>query len=378
MAIPDLSAEDDDGYGFDLTPLLSVSPEAEATVREMVDNMRRPIGPGDSRRHHYVPQCYLRRFAHGDRIARVRLAKPQRHEVTNVLNVAVMKDLYTTIDAEVGETVAIERLFAVIDGIAAKALPRLADGVLFPPRRADRVDLAVWLSLLRHRSPHIRRQMEAIADQTFKLQMSLIRDEDQARAHLREMHGAEPDEDSVRDLLDLVGDMDSWEVAPHQNEMIGLMLDTGLKATPFLLGRHWTVMKFSEPGLVLTDNPLVVFQARENWTPSRGVSIGNADEIWFPLDRSSALILHSDALVGERVVRNPATTIDEFNQVVVSQAAQEIYCHPDDLPRLCRLDLPKANRPIMKVSGADWITAKIDGVNAPLMRTGHHRYRRPS
>ncbi len=156
------------------------------------------------------------------------------------------------------------------------------------------------------------------------------------------------------------------------------MLQLGLGATPFLLGRRWAVLKFPEPGLLLTDRPLIMYQNPENRSPVSGVGIATADELWVPLDRSTALILHNEELIGERIIyATPDYGIDDFNQALVSQAAREIYCHPDDLSRLGSLDLPAPDRPLMNISGGSWIKAMADGVNAPPKRKGHRRYRRP-
>jgi hypothetical protein len=368
----------DDGFGFDMSPLLNLSPEGEEMVRKMVDGMRTPLAPGDPRRHHYVPKFYLRRFAADDQIVRVRFDKPRLRDTLHVNDVAVMRDLYTTIDVDVGETVAVERILAVVDGAASSAIARLALGVLFPPQRADQLALALWLSMLHVRGPSARRWMEAMADHTMKMQMSLVHDEASARAHLRGDDGTEPDDETVKALLETVESMDEWEITPHQNEMVQQMLDLGLKATPFFLGRRWAVVKFPENGLVLTDKPVVLYKKPENRSPFMGVGLASADEIWLPLDRSTALILHTDEVIGDRVFPAPAgVTVDTFNQMVVGQAYQEVYCHPDDVARLKRITLPKSNRPLMQASGTDWVKGKTDGVNEPLNRTGHRRYRRP-
>lgn len=108
--------DEDVGFGFNMSPLLDLPPEAEAHVRRLIDGMRKPLAAGDPRRHHFVPQFFLRRFSAGDQIARVLLTEPKRHQIAQVKDVAVIKDLYTSIDVDVGETVAVERLLSVIDG----------------------------------------------------------------------------------------------------------------------------------------------------------------------------------------------------------------------------------------------------------------------
>lgn len=220
--------------------------------------------------------------------------------------------------------------------------------------------------------------MEAMADHLMKMQLSLIHDEAAARAYLSDDDGSDADAESVKSLLDTVDELDDLEFVPHQNEMIRNMLDFALQATPFFLGRFWAVVKFPEAGLVLTDRPVVLYQKPENRSERLGVGVGNADEIWMPLDRRTALILHGDEIVGERVIKVPPKhSVDDFNQVVVAQAGSEVYCHPEDVWRLHRLDLPQPDRqPLVQVSGADWVKGDTDGVNAPPKRAGHMRYRR--
>jgi hypothetical protein len=68
--------------------------------------------------------------------------------------------------------------------------------------------------------------------------------------------------------------------------------------------------------------------------------------------------------------------VDDFNQAVVASARSEVYCHPDDLDRLEVLDLPNPNRPLIEMSGGEWLRGSTDGVNSRLERRRHRRYRR--
>ncbi len=341
--------------------------------------MRTPLGPGDPRVHHYVPQFFLRRFADGDQIARVELRKPDRHVLANVKNVAAIKDFYTTIDVDptIGETASVERFLADVDGGAVKPIERLAFGFLFPPSNQDRFHVALWIAMLHMRGPGQRRQWEAMSDQAIKMQYSLVHDHASARAHLTDADGSEPTDTEVQELLAAVRRMDEIEFVPHQNDFIQMMLDFGVRSVPFYLRRYWTVFKFREKGLILTDRPVAQFQRPENRSPYVGHGVGNSDEIWLPLDRSTALIMHDDPAIGDRVVFNPpGYSVDDFNQVTITHSFNEVYCHPDDLHRLRGLQLPPPNRTLLMAEGADFVRGTTDGLNAPAERMRHRRYRR--
>jgi hypothetical protein len=177
--------------------------EVQPAAQRLADSIRTPLRPGDPRMHHYIPRFMLRRFAKDDRVARITLDAPREYEVAATDKVAVVKDLYTTVDSDetVGETVSVERLLAQIDGMATNATERLLGGVLFPPSFEDRANLALWFALLHVRGPANRRHMEAMADQAYKMQLSLIHDEDDARRHLTAADGIEPTDEEIALLL---------------------------------------------------------------------------------------------------------------------------------------------------------------------------------
>ncbi len=352
--------------------------EQEARARAIVDKARVPLAPGDPRRHHFIPQFYLRRFAdERDRLAVVRFGEPCVPHLAHVKNVAVVRDLYTTIDEEVGETVAVERILARADDEACRVIEGIALGTSFPPDVLDRGHFAGWLGLLYVRDPQSRRRMEALADQAFKLNFSLAREPEVARARLRGEDAKEPSESDVQELIQLAGDLDDIEITPHQNDLVKIMLDSGVEIGRLLLDRHILLLRFPEPGLLLSDRPIVLYQRPGSRSPFSGVGPANADEIWLPLDRRTILVLHRDAELGDFTIDVPTSRqIDGFNQAIVAGAASELYCHPADLGRLEQLQLPDANQPLVHVSGVEWLAVQSDGVNAAPVRKPHRRYRR--
>lgn len=222
----------------------------------------------------------------------------------------------------------VERLLAEADGQAAAAIARLAYGVLFPPKPYDRVDLAQWIALLGVRDPFTRRVIEAMADQTFKMGFSLARSPNIARSRLREQHGRQPTEDEVSELVEMAGALDDVEIVPHQSDLVKMMLDAFQAIFPVVLCRRFAVFRFKDPGLVLSDRPLVLYQLPENRNPCLGVGIANADQLWLPLDRRTALVLHSDPSAPEVVSAGSPELMDTFNAYVIGNAQAEVYCHP--------------------------------------------------
>ncbi len=356
-----------------------LSPEDQARVDALLDRARQPLSPGDARRHHFIPQFFQRRFAtEEDQLLVVPIVGGLRR-LTHVTNIAVMSDLYTSVDVDVGETVAVETLLAEVDGLAAGVLPRLSWGFPFPPTELDRGNLAMWLALLHVRDPHTRRTMEAMTEHLLKLDLSLAANPDVARDRIRANLDREPTDEEVEEAVHAATHLDEFEIGPHQNDLIKLMLDSALAMVPHLAQRLYLVMRFPEPSLLFCDRPLVLFQRSENQQPGRGLGIIDADEILLPIDRSTVLILHNDPDIGERILgAPPGYTVESLNQIIVSNAAAEVYCHPDDEHRLQSLEFPEPGRPLLRATVGSWFTASIDGVNAPPRRRRHRRWRSDS
>jgi hypothetical protein len=218
--------------------------------------------------------------------------------------------------------------------------------------------------------------MEALADQVFKLYTSLATTPAVARERLHDRLGHDPTKEETAELIDAASRLDDFEISPDQSELVKSMLDMSMAMWPHLLRRQYIVMRFPEPGLVLCDRPLVLLQQSENRQAGMGLGVINADEILLPLDRRSAMILHRDPGLGERVMNAPdGFTVDDFNQHVVMNAAVEVYCHPDDGDRLDRLTFPTPDQPLLQMNGGSWIQSSVDGVNATPKRKRARRYR---
>jgi hypothetical protein len=69
-------------------------------------------------------------------------------------------------------------------------------------------------------------------------------------------------------------------------------------------------------------------------------------------------------------------TVDDFNQCIVANAAEEVYCHPDDEGRLDALQFPDPKQPLLMVDGGSWIKGSTDGVNGPPVRPRSRHYKR--
>jgi len=280
-------------------------PRSDDEFRKLLDRWSRPSGYSDPRRHHFVPKFYLRRFANNDDQLLVTEAHHGGRQWTSaVSDVAVVGDFYTILLDDGSPSYLIEHILGAAEGEAQGAIARASFGVLFPPSPMDRVNLSMFLALQAVRGPGPRRNAEALGDLVTKMQLSLIHDDDTARSYLREALDEEPDDDTVSSFMADLADPD-FEVIPHQNQAISLMLDSALEVASALLARRWMIGRFAKPCLITSDHPVTLYQHPMKRIPGVGVGLANADEVWFPLDRKHVLVLSNDQDAKEEVVDLP-------------------------------------------------------------------------
>jgi hypothetical protein len=162
-----------------------LSPAQQAQMDDLIKRARQPFAKGDPVAQHYIPQFFQERFA-DDRGELLVVSidgrdRRRRHVKVN----AVVNHLYTYVDEDVGETVAVEKILAQLDGDAVQPIKRLAGGFFFPPPPPDRGTLALWFAFLHVRDPFTRRKMEALADHGFRMQASLAAHPEGARCQHR-------------------------------------------------------------------------------------------------------------------------------------------------------------------------------------------------
>jgi hypothetical protein len=356
-------------YKARMSPL---PPEEQARLDALMEQARQPVVAGSASRHHYIPESFLREFADSDERLLVVTLDGERPRMSHIHDTAVVSHLYTTVDPVIGETVAVETLLGVLDGEAARILSEVRGLGSLPLSEPDRTTLALWVALLHVRGPHYRRVMEALGEQFLKMDLLPMKSPSAARERLRINLGREPTDAEVRDLVEAAATLDEIEVVQHQNDLVKMMLDTALAMVPHLIKRRISMIRFGKPGLVLSDRPVTLNQSEVDREAGLGVGIINATDIALPIDRRSALVFHSspgleDGFVAEMQEEGP---LADMNQRTVSNAAREIYCHPEDEIRLGQLTLPSYDQPLMGITGHTSLALGVDGINAaPERRT---------
>lgn len=195
-----------------------------------------------AKRHHHVPQFYLRGFADGEQITTVRLPGDRRY-TNSVRKTAAENGFYAVPGHEEGPDV-FEKILGGAEGEAAEVFAKVEAGV-WPLALDDRATLASFIALQVARGPEQRRNMQHLQAQVARLEVGAVGKAGVKRWAKRKL-GMDLD-DAAAELV--------WEQATRPEgpplkvsalahiRQIGEMVNGLL---PYIAGRPWSLVRFDK------------------------------------------------------------------------------------------------------------------------------------
>lgn len=312
-----------------------------------------------ARRHHVVPQFYLRGFAEDEKLRTVRLPGDQRF--TQVVRKAASETDFYTLEGHEDGADAFEKALASIEGEASRVFDSVVNGV-WPLAVGDRTALAYFVALQAVRGPEQRRNMEHVLAQKARIEIG-FNGKAGVKGWFKRNRGI--------DLTDEQAEM-AWaqatqpsgppiRVAPilHIKQMVALAEDL-LK---YISGRPWSLVQFDRRSLITSDAPVGLVRHAAEPDPWMGVGFMTAWGITFPLTRKLGILM-GDPMVfvdevpveavrdGQLDTRQFGTTALEkfFNYHTTASASEWLFHHPDD-DRFVPTELPDPSPTTMRMSG---------------------------
>lgn len=324
------------------------------------------------KRHHYIPQFYLTRFADLKPQVTVIPRKAGKRYTTAVKNVAVESQLYTITDDSGARSLTVEKKLAEIEGQAKRVMGQIDRGD-FPPTGEDREWLAIFIALLLTRTPEFRHTMEATAVLDKQL-LASMRSREYVRSLLSARRGREPTEAEIDESLR--GIENDGDPSPSANDLIGMMLRLAIRdMAPIIIGMAWYLLKTPHRELLTSDHPVVYWREPRPENRHLGVGLTTADCAYFPLDPSTALMLTPRDYgppyrrqIGDAEARH-------INALIAFGCYDYLYCHPrhhDPLqgttlyPRRSLLEVN--GKPLYR--GGEGIEAIVSDFHAPFDERG--------
>jgi Protein of unknown function (DUF4238) len=290
-------------------------------------------GSRRSKKHHWVPQLHLRRFASdGEQIATVDLATQRRF--TQSVRDAAAANNYNEVTLTDGSTSdRVERFLGEMEGDAARVIRGVIDQERFPPEGDDRLGLGFYLAFQYLRTPATRRFFEQLAEHTFNLEVAA--GGPQALRKALESRGETVTDEMVADEWKIIRDFD-WSLTLPTNEQLRQSLELAQEFAPAIASMAWHLVRFEHKKLLTCDHPVGLLPRNDKpaWS---GTGFFTASLIWLPLSREVGLmarpVLPEDPHPPEDVPVPPTAKLANIlNQITVCSADRWLYHHPDDDP----------------------------------------------
>ena len=220
----------------------------------------------EPKRHHYLPQSYLSRFADPATATRkkpqvwVWSLRDQTWRLTSVANVAVERDLYTMTDETGKPNRELESVLADLEG----KVDAIVREKIVPQKELseeDRAHLAVFIGTLRTRIPaqhdNFGGFMNSVMGRFADFELELFeRDPAAFAARCREITGEDlPADVTLQDLRDAFG-----RTRPNPEWLVGKTLQVGAETGHIIASMNWTFLLANEgASFVTSDNPAVSY-----------------------------------------------------------------------------------------------------------------------
>lgn len=270
-------------------------------IRDLVEigKGQKSIPESNAKRHHFIPQLALSRFAREDRLFQLdtRTGKPQR---TSVRSAGSRHQYYRFPTEGGGSTTLVESYFSLVEGHAGPAIRRMIESGKLPI--GDRATIAFYLSLLWARTPGARMASEDLTKQSqlmmFGTQHSdTLSFRNKYREFEEQTGTSEPlseediEELRVRTIKGLQRGGDLQIVDPGGSNSMALLLKVALEvAGLFFEGTEWTLMRSSEGRFVTSDRGLSIYDPtpRFPWSAHAVASSPNSQTM-IPMGSDSCL-----------------------------------------------------------------------------------------
>jgi hypothetical protein len=292
----------------------------------MRKHRKRPV------KHHYVPNCYLRQFAHKHGKAyhvSVFDRKEVRSYKNNTQDVAC-QNYFNRIELDGMDPDALEEAMSEFETRLADALRRISEARTLE-NEDDRALLITLIGLTALRNPDMRENIRKIHEEAGRMNIvTRLQSEDTYNASVQQakQQGALPDSYDVSyDEMRTAFEGGQFKLVLGNNALISIELQLLDHIIPLLLRRGWHLLRAQEGsgGFITSDRPFWLM-----WTDPEmrkgphapGLAMMGTD-IYFPISPNLAVVGAFD--VGNTIEDVDEATIAVANSCMTAGAHRQVY-----------------------------------------------------
>jgi hypothetical protein len=289
------------------------------------------------KKHHFVPQTYLRRFSCIDSPEEIWTYDMEKEEkinarISTIENTAFEKHFYS-VTLPSGERIA--DMEDIIAGIEAKGAPILkkflSDGLI---QGQDKVDLASFIALLHVRTASFRKlYAELLIMQLQNKMYAQTMDQKQFKEAINLMEkkeGKKFSNEEIEEIKDLFLNPDKYNIT-FPRDLTLSALGAHDTITPILYNMNWSLLEINNDDryFITSDNPVIKTISKANYYPQH---LGLADknvQILLPLSTKNCLMMHWRHNEPNKMIVS-INGIKEINRLCAIHAERYLYAHKLD------------------------------------------------
>ena len=332
-----------------------------------------PAKGNEARRHHFVPQFYLRNFARDGKIGSANLQS--RKVFTQVVRKAASVNDFHSLPGHPEGTDAFEKVLSKVESSAAKVIAQVSGQGIRSLSPGQRSELAFFSALQYARSPNQRRSMESIRAEMIRLEVGFGGRHQTASWAEENLGLTNASEETIQQIWDEATRPGGPPTRVSPAEHISQLSEIVEELWTYLVGRPILHVRFERRSLLTSDSPVgLIPRGEELLEPLLGVSFRTAWGGSFPLSRRNA-ILYGDidtvaqnttfdqVALGKYDLEAPASTAMAklLNFSTARNSSEWLYFHPDD-EHLLPSPLPDPQSSAIRTSGANFDFDRVDSV----------------
>lgn len=292
-----------------------------------------------AKRHHTVPQFYLRGFSERNQIATVKL--PGEHRFVQPVRKAASETHFYRVEGHEDGPDAFEKLLGDIEGKVAVIFASIINGT-WPLPPEDRITIAYFIALQASRGPEQRRNMEYLSAQTTRMEIG-YGGKSGVKAWVKRNHDLDISTFQAEQLWEHATQPGGPPIRLNPIAHIKSMVNQSQTLTPYISGRPWTLVRFKTRSLITSDTPVSLVPQPEA-EPWEGVGFMTAWGVTYPLTRKLGLLMNDPMPLARQnvpvqtvrdgrfdFVQTGSTAMEKFmNANTIDSASMWLYHHPDD------------------------------------------------
>lgn len=266
------------------------------------------------KRHHYLPEFYLKKFAYGNKFW-VYDREKDEYRLQTPKNTAVQGYYYSYIDEAGNRNTEIEEILSYIEGETKPIIENVHNNKAI--NRDEKNILAIFVSLLKLRVPEFEKTYNEATEKTIKKIMKFyFLNEDMAKELIKKTEEKRNIKLEVdpKDLIDIVQN-EKYNLQFDRIHSLQALLQNSQKFSSYFLEMDWMILKASKGFQFITSDDPFVLVPPKDYSPYQYWGVGfltKGSRKIVPLSSKTCLVLcdKGDSITYENVSKKDVESIN--------------------------------------------------------------------